>query len=147
MRPLPKKRRISQIRLDTGGGHGSSSTMIRRFANITSQRGIDITYVDSSTLGCVITINATGVYAINYVDLASTTINFGLSLNSTELTTAITGITIASRLATSLNVSGQRGHVGYTGFFQAGDIIRPHTDAGGTPSTGATVCFSIVRVA
>lgn len=139
---------ISQIRLNTFSGFGSTNTAIRRLINVTSTTGSDITYADSATLGTSLTINASGVYSISFVDQLNITAQIGLSLNSSTLTTGIASITVSERLVMTDTIGNNYvGSVSYTGYFTSGSIIRPHCNpaaSGGTsPAYGS---LSIVRV-
>lgn len=136
----------SSVVADTGNGHGSGSTKIRRLTNFTTV-GTDITCADSSTLGTTCTINTTGTYSITYVDFNSTTTdrNIGVSLNSSQLTTSITSITKADRLAQAGAVAGNAACAAVTWNLTATDVIRPHTD-GAIDGTGAGIQFRITRI-
>lgn len=122
----------------TGNGHGSTNTQIRRFVTTMTNTGTSITYADSETLGATFTINDTGIYSITYMDGNDAgTAGFGLSVNSTELTTHVSGIAVANRLGYVGN-SGtdySRKMISITKRFVATDIIRPHS---GTTKPGAT---------
>lgn len=122
----------NMIRLNTANGHGSTNTKIRRFTNVTSTVGSYITYADSATLGASLTINKSGNYAISYHDSASNagTSFVGISLNTTQGTTDITGITIADRLAIAGTNTGafQLIETSWTGYLSSGSVIRPHTN-------------------
>lgn len=136
----------SMVRLNTANGYGSTNTAIRRFTNTVTNQGSDITYADSATLGASFTINTSGVYAISYSESLSSSNTFGLSLNSTQLSTAINGITVADILAISqppsANVST---NCGVTVYLAAGAVVRAHgaAQAAGTQP----ITFTITRVA
>ena len=138
----------SMVRLNTANGYGSLNTAIRRFTNIVTNQGSDITYNSGteSTLGASFTINTNGVYAISYTVASSGSSSYmGISLNSTQLTIAIQSITTADRVALSL---AQAVNVpipmSVTLYLSAGSIIRPHTDAAAASST--VDIFAITRV-
>lgn len=139
----------SEIRVNTGNGAGSTNTRIRRFSNLYKNIGSDITYVDSSTDGASFTVNTDGHYSITYTENnIAGVVDIGISKNSTELSTNISSINALNRLAydsgngTSENVTT----VSWSGYLQAGDVIRPHTN--GTPtSTGVNVDFYIAKAA
>lgn len=138
----------SMVRLNTANGYGSTNTKIRRFTNVVTNTGSDITYADSATNGASFTINTTGKYAISHSDQFTTGGGHaGISINSTQLTTNIGSITAS--------------HIGATGYIAnanetvcasvtldltAGDVVRCHTngEAAGT-LTNATQ-FTITRV-
>ena len=124
-----------EVTVHTGNGHGTTNTVIRRFTTVLVNTGTAITYADSATLGATFTINETGMYAIHYMDgnEAGTAV-IGLSVNSTQLTTAITptSFTVADRLgyAEAAGSSAARKTVSITKRFAAGAVIRAHS--GGT---------------
>lgn len=129
-------------------GYGSTNTTTRRWTNIQINKGTAITYADSATLGGSFTINESGVYSIMYGDQMSTTNwTFGISLNSTQLATAIQSITAANRIAEAeFFTATQRALVTATLYLKAGDVIRGQTD--GTSSGAETQAeqFRIVKV-
>lgn len=136
----------SMVRLNTANGYGSTNTVIRRFTNVVTNQGSDITYTDSATLGATFTINTAGVYAISYSDPFNAASASGISLNSSQLTTSIQTVNAADVLAWSgsaaANVPGNSSWIGY---LSAGAVIRAHAIS--TPA-GAGACeFTIVRVA
>ena len=139
----------SMVRLNTSNGFGSTNTVIRRFTTTVTNQGSDITYADSATLGNTFTINTTGVYAISYTDASASagSTPFGISLNSTQLTTTIADITAADRLAyvdtASANAAAT---ISWTGYLTSGAVIRAHGTVSTAPSVPARVQFTIVRV-
>jgi len=138
----------SMVRLNTANGYGSTNTMIRRFTNTVTNQGSDITYADSATLGATFTINTTGVYAVSYSDCFNAVATAGVSLNSSQLTTAVTGITVSDLLIASyLSTANASVAVGWVGYLAAGAVIRAHTIGQATGSSTTLVQFTIVRVA
>jgi hypothetical protein len=139
----------SMVRLNTSNGFGSTNTVIRRFTTTVTNQGSDITYADSATLGNTFTINTTGVYAISYTDASASagSTPFGISLNSTQLTTTISDITAADRLAYVDTVSANgSATISWTGYLTSGSVIRAHGTVSTAPSVPARVQFTIVRV-
>jgi len=135
----------SMVRLNTGNGFGSTNTVIRRFTNVVTNLGADITYADSATLGSSFVINTSGVYAISYSDSFAGGSDMGLSLNSNQLSTGINSITVADRLAHSQTANASTIMlVSWTGYLIVGSIIRPHDDTNGTGSRLSL--FTISRV-
>jgi len=136
----------SMVRLNTANGYGATNTMIRRFTNTVTNIGADITYADSATLGATFTINASGVYAINYMDNFTAASYVGISLNSTQLTTGIQSINIGDRLvvndASAANINS---NAATTVYLTAGSVIRAHT-ASGASGAGLPAIFTITRV-
>lgn len=138
----------SMIRLHTGNGYGSTNNKIRRFTTTVDEIGGAITYSDSATLGATFTINDTGVYTISSTEEegSGSTAYFGISLNSTQLTTTIASINAADRLAMSSNTgtSGlNRESCSWSGILNKGDVIRAH--GSGTNDNSATVAFTISK--
>ena len=138
----------SMVRLHTALGYGSTNTMIRRFNNVVTYQGSDISYVDSATLGATFTVNTNGVYAVSYNDQFTVSSYVGLSLNSSQLTTGIYAITAADILSIAWQVYAQGSVVAqWTGYLPAGSVVRAHT-WGTASGTNPTNCqFTIVRVA
>lgn len=140
----------SMVRLYTANGYGSSSTVIRRFSTVAVNQGSDITYNSSTeaTLGATFTINTSGVYHISYSDAFNGASWAGLSLNSTQLTTAIPSINIADVLCFAYNagVVGGGVCVAWAGYLPAGSVIRPHSN-GVAWAAGIAPVFTITRVA
>jgi len=130
----------SSVRVDTANGYGSTATRIRRFSNIRDNIGTDIEYVDSATLGASFTVKSAGVYNISYSENNSGTA--GISLNSSQLTTNIENINVADRLIIE---GDNRVAVGWSGYLNVGDVIRPHSD-GNAAATNSQVNFTISKV-
>jgi hypothetical protein len=138
----------SMVRLHTVNGYGSTNTRIRRFTNVVTNQGADITYADSATLGASFTINTAGVYAISYSDQFNAVSAMGLSLNSTQLSVTILDITTADRLVVSLTAgTNVIGASATTVYLAAGSVIRAHTDSTVTGTSPNTCQFTITRVA
>ncbi len=127
-----------------GNGHGSTNTKVRRFSGSTTTGGT-ITFADSATLGSTFTVNRAGIYSVNYSDAkGGGGSEFGISLNSAQLTTAIGSITQANRLAFTDASAGQLSQVNWTGRLSTGDVIRAHTD--GNPDLGTGAQFTISQI-
>jgi hypothetical protein len=141
----------SRVWLHTFAGYGSSSTAIPRFTTTVVNSGSDITYADSASLGSTFTINTAGMYAMTLTmeSATSTACFIGFSLNGTQLTTGILGISAGTRLALAgtPNVSGTTGlpSVSVTFYAAVNDVIRPQTDAT-TPTNVGRCQLTIVRV-
>lgn len=138
---------FGSVRLNTANGFGSTNTKIRRFTNVVANVGADITYADSATLGGSFTINTAGVYAVSFSEGVNAANRIGLSLNSNQLTTDIQAISIGNILAnTTTPTANVESNVCWTGYLQAGDVVRAHTQ--GNPQGGtAQSSFTIARVA
>lgn len=140
---------FSEVIVDSGNGHGSGSTKIRRFTNTRLNVGTSITYADNSTTGGAFTINDDGVYAVNWNDkIGSGSAQLAITVNDSVVTTnASTPLTYAQGLRSysTAGGSGEIGHVSWTGALYAGDILRAHSN-GANDSTDAACIFSVVRV-
>ncbi|PPC95243.1 MAG: hypothetical protein CTY33_00365 [Methylotenera sp.] len=135
----------STVRVDTTANYGSTNTAIRRFLNVRVNQGTDITYADSVTLGGSFTINTPGIYAMSFFDNFTGGGDLGISLNSTQLTTAIGSITATDRIAEgTTSAAGFRASCSVTTYLKAGDVIRAHTS--GVASSTADMGFTISRV-
>ena len=138
----------SMVRLNTVNGYGSTNTAIRRFTNVVTNQGSDITYADSATLGALFTINTNGVYAISYSDSLNTAAAYGVSLNSSQLTTAFGAITVADKLVSCIITSASNViPASVTVYLTAGSLIRPHASLDVTGSSSTQTTFTITRVA
>lgn len=137
---------LTRIRLHTSNGYGATSTKIRRFTTTVVNSGTGVTYADDANLGTTLTVNVAGIYAISYCDNFTGGDQMGLSLNSSELTTAILNITAADRLVSSgTSASGDVELVSWTGYLAANDVIRPHT-GGAAASSTARITISMFRL-
>jgi hypothetical protein len=138
----------SMVRLNTMNGGGSTNTAIRRFSNVVTNQGSDITYADSATLGASFTINTSGVYAISYNDSFNASAYIGLSLNSTQLTTSIDSITVSDKLCYSeTSAANANSSIAWTGYLVSGSVVRPHGPGVVVNSAALARCtFTIVRV-
>lgn len=136
----------SYIRLDTANGYGSTNTMIRRFTNIINNVGTDITYADSATLGATLTINTSGLYSISFSDQFSGAQPLGISKSSAALTTSISSIAVAERLAIqSTSAANVAASASWEGYLVAGDVIRPHNSGQASGTTPALSSFTIAK--
>lgn len=137
-----------EITVDTGNGHGSTNTKIRRFTNTRKNIGSCIVYADSATLGGSFTINTgcTGNYTISYSDrLTSSTEVFGITVNDSAPTTNFPLTYAQGQRALTTSVSTVPGAVSWTGYLAAGDIVRAHTN--GSANSGDSQCmFTIKKV-
>jgi hypothetical protein len=138
----------SMVRVNTANGYGSTNITIRRFTNVVTNQGIDITYTDSATLGATFTINTNGVYAIGYSDQFTAASNMVLSLNSTQLSTQGSGINRSDILIYCSTSGASLANIAnFTGYLVAGSIIRAHTDGAVTGASTNGTTFTITRVA
>ena len=138
----------SCVRLNTANGYGSTNTKIRRFTNVVTNTGADITYADSAANGASFTINASGVYAISYTDQFNGGFALGASLNSAQLTTVLSSITASTRIVGLLTPAANYASEGGVSIpLVAGDVVRPHTDGAPSGSSTWAESFTITRVA
>lgn len=126
-----------ELIVHTGNGVGSTNTRVRRLTTISTNVGSSMTYADSATLGGSITINTSGVYAIHYSDITSSTASgYGLSVNSNQLTTDFDSITDAHKLIV-VGGGGGRDSGTFVGYLAAGSVLRMHTYSTGTNFTNS----------
>lgn len=139
----------SEVTVDSGNGHGSTATKIRRFSNTRKSTGTAITYADSSTNGGTFTINEAGIYAISYHDAYGTgSETIAITVNDTATTTSASGpLTYAQGLRAMGRISTAGGtmNVAWTGNLAAGDVVRAH-DNGNSNATDSTCMFTICKV-
>ena len=150
----PSKAPISEIHLDGGGasgagsgnGFGSTNTFIRYLGNVRRMVGTAITYNHSTTLGDSFVINEPGGYAISYTEYAASGgENFGITVNSTALTTRVDNMANDPfRQGFSFAANAVAGNLATTLSLNVGDVVRMHTDANG--STNGLLEFRIKKV-
>lgn len=137
----------SQVRATGGSGHGSTNTRIRRFTTTEINTG-NITFTQSAGNGDSFTIIEEGIYSFFYQDGRSGgTAKFGISVNSSQLTTNIQSITAADRVCrTDCQTAGDV--VLISGFrrLKPGDVVRAHTDSTPDFTTDADVVFDIIKL-
>lgn len=138
-----------EVSVYAGNGLGSTNTRIRRFATTLRSVGTAITYTDSATLGATFAINEPGIYAISYCELPDNYRSFGISLNSTQLTTEIDNINLANRLAYgySYNAPNEYATAVCVVRLVAGDIVRPHYGGPQVASATNLITFSVRKIA
>jgi hypothetical protein len=139
----------SEIWLYGGSGFGSTNTRVRRYTTVGKNVGRAMTLSQSATNGDSITINEDGVYTILAVDtrVGGGSTQFGISKNSTQLTTGIASITITDVLAINQCNSGDRSkNATVTTILSRGDVIRGHGDASADATANVEVMFRITKV-
>jgi len=138
-----------------GAGFGSTATMIREFATtVEDNTGTLISFTNDATNSFVLTAEDTCLLTVSYSEFDGTVnvdVQVGLSLNNTQVTTAVGSITNADRVAFAQplrNGSGAAGggHVSWTGIVTVGDDIRPHTN-GNWDGAAAQIHFSATCIA
>lgn len=127
----------------TGNGFGSTNTKIRRFTTSTST-GTAITYADSGTNGATFTVNKAGTYMVSAQDVGGTH-DWGISVNSNQLTTSISSITASHRKAYTLSGGTQNLTTVACMNLASGDVVRAHSN-GATTSGDANASLRITRV-
>lgn len=143
-KPLRIQQQAS-VRVNTGNGHGSTDTKIRRFTN-SSTTGSAITRASSAGNGDTFTINEDGLYSGVYNDTNSAAAEqMGITINDNALTTnvsATSGTIVMSRITAPTNGFGCASFLRY---LFVGDIVRCHTN-GGMDGTSTAVFFEICKV-
>ena len=142
----------SMVHVDGQNGWGSTNTFIRRFLNVRTNQGSDITYTDSATLGGSFTINTAGVYAISWDDNFGGQMWAGLTIN--DPAPAVGFLTMLSSnpanvIAQGLSVPNGTASgvaVGRTMYLPAGSVIRAHSDGNSAGALTAATHFTITRV-
>jgi len=136
------ERITSQLRLSNYAGYGSTDTKIMQFSVVQENIGNlftenHVSGYSGGAEGLEITVTKSGKYAISFCSYASGGDN-GLSLNSSQLTTDYFSINVADKLNSTYQVAGgiDTG-VSWSGYLDAGDIVRPHT-RGGVSTSDAT---------
>lgn len=135
----------SEILAVGGSGHGSTNDKIRCFTSATSQ-GSGIEYSSDAVNGDSFTIMENGVYAISYTDSHSSAAAFGVSVNSTELTTAIQSILSANHVVESESPAGGVGCAAVSLVLVPGDVVRAHTEGTLSSANANFVKFRITKV-
>jgi len=138
------------IDIHTGNGHGSTNTKIRRFTTVLENSGSAMTLTQDATNGDSVTINQNGIYSISYTDSFGAASSFGISKNSSELTTNVDALTTQTDAlkTTHTDADDQPKNVGETRSFSAGDVIRAHTNGAAAATTfNDNARFTIVRIA
>lgn len=143
--PIVELTGYSEVVVSGANGYGSTNTKIRRYTTTQVSTGSGITYADSAANGASFTINEAGIYTVSFVEQNTGASNFGVSVNSSQLTTNIESITAANRLTmTYLSTNAVPFNGSVTRYFAVNDVIRPHTN-GGT-SSAAVQQFSVTKV-
>ena len=138
-----------EIVVTTGNGYGAVNTKIRRYTTTQSSVGTAITYADDANSGASFTINQAGLYSIYTADTYTTstaTHTFEVSLNSSQLTTAIESITAADRLMMAGIGSSTPLSISRVVRLAVNDVIRPHTDGSTNSVSAATSVFAIRKI-
>lgn len=137
------------IAVNTANGYGSTANKIKRFSNITDNFGSDIEYIDSTVNGASFIIKTTGQYSIALTDsYNSVSAYFGISKNSSQLTTGIQSINLSDRLAVETTSASTNtfASISWQGPLTKGDVIRVHSDGSAVGSVPDRTTFVISKV-
>jgi len=125
----------SCIMLNTFLANGTTNTMIPRFASVVKNKGNSISYISSITDGDSFEILESGIYHISTTVYSQGGHFFGVTINSTELTTSVlTLLDISKRINLSF-VDNDTDTSQTSVYLNTGDIVRVHT-SGVAPSSG-----------
>lgn len=139
----------SEIWVYGGNGFGSTNTKSRRYTTVGLNIGSDITLTQSSTSGDSFTINSDGIYTAVAIDTrnGAGSTQFGISKNSSQLTTSIPSITITDVLTVAQCNSGDRSvNAVFTGKLVKGDVLRCHGDGSADATANIEVMFRITKI-
>lgn len=134
---------VESARYNTHAGYSSTNNKIPYFANIGENSVSTIgTISNSATTGWSFTASKKCKVQLGYSGTVTTSGYLGVSLNSTELSTAIQAIADSYRVA--LDYGGGTGEAA-TAFasvnMNAGDVIRPHS-SGFTPNNNGNITLT-----
>lgn len=133
-------------------GYGSTNTRIRKFTTKATDIGAAWTHnfatTMSTTNGLEMTIVEPDFYDILFTDIYSGGSYVGVSIDSTQLTTAIPSVTAANILGIQDTANTNKGAtITIPGvFLKAGQVVRPHTE-GSTTGAGTPQKFRITKSA
>jgi len=142
----------NMIYVDSGNGHGSTNTKVRRYSFVRQQVGALITYADSATNGASFTVATGG--AGNYFMCAhearagAAVAAVGITVNGDQLTTSITTpITFAHgmRAAGVGTTNGQSTSACVVLALADADVVRVQ-DTGNEDGTDSRSSFMMVRL-
>lgn len=125
--------KITKTRWRTTNGYGSTNTAIQKFTT-EEEKSNDVvaTVINSSTDGFSITANMKCKVDIFFSKGSNTNTYAGLTKNSSELSTVFTTLTDKSViLAAGGSQTNLRAMTSWSGVLEAGDTVRPHTQAEG----------------
>ena len=138
----------SYLHLQQSNGHGSTNTKIRRFTNTITYNTPDIAYVDSAANGATMTAKRNGIYVMSITDHFSAASIFGISINSSQLTTDINSLgQPAERICMGRVQGANENDTACTvSYLSKGDIVRVHTQGVTDGSIPDTTIFLMARV-
>ena len=136
--------------------NGTTNTKIIVMSSATTNgpfisSGTNISWSSNGTAGSSFTINTAGLYAVSYAVSESANEQWGVSINSTELTTNIQSIAAGNRFCTGFAAGTGSDNVASaacTLFLKAGDVLRLHGQGPAPASTtGRMNYFNIIQIA
>jgi hypothetical protein len=137
----------SYIKVEGGTSYGSTDTMIYAYTTVVENVGTAIVRNTTAANGDTYTLTEDGMYRVDVSINGTATIYGGVSINSTQLTTAIDTITNTTRLCSArTTISNHPATPGRTFFGRAGDVIRVHGDASARVTAAYLNWFSIEKV-
>ena len=139
--PIGPEKQQSRVR--QANGYGSTNTFVRKFSTNIEEVGTAVTYTSSGTDGDSWTINEPGEYFCTWNDNFSSGTGMGILKNSSNLTSAFE--TNDNLLATGATNAATAAEVSWSGYLDAGDIIRCQVDAA-TGGGGAGGRFTISKL-
>lgn len=124
---FPNGPRTTSAFWHTVDGYGSTNTKIQKFTTeVVASDDVVVTVDNSTTLGMSVTANMLCDVTVTYTGSFNSVGYLGISKNSTELTTAISGITVADRLCANDHPVSEITSVSVRVRLTAGDVLRPH---------------------
>ena len=139
----------SYVYVDSGNGHGSTNTKVRRYSNILLNVGTDITYADSAENGASFTINRAGFYWAGTSDYSADAagVDLTITVNGSALTTTAPSITYAQgkRAPLASNAANKAAASSFLLYLSANDVVRPQSN-GTSAVTDDNVVFVITRI-
>lgn len=137
----------SEITVDSGNGHGSTATKIRRWSNIRKNTGAGaIVYADDATNGGSFTINEPGEYSFACHDsLSSGTPVIGITVNDSATTTNMSTPVTYAQGTRSYNqgCSACATATSWTGKLAVGDVVRLHTQGNQNSTDASSMCTAV----
>ena len=131
------------------GAYGSTNNKIVHFSNtIDTSNDTVVTVATTAAAGLSVTANMSCLCWINFFFTAtSQNATFGLSKNSSQLTTALYSITSADNLGMDVTRDdGQADQVSFVGALDTNDVIRPHCDGTAIHATGMRTQFHVLAI-
>jgi len=128
----------SELKLTTFAGTGSTNTTVHRFSvTDTNTATADLAYASSATLGDTITVLTAGWYRIKHLCVVTTATSVGVTLNCTQLSTAIASLSTPNQLISKLVnlTSASNLYADSTIYLAINDVLRVQSVVTGTGIT------------